>query len=52
MWLGASSRVAFPLAKTEASQQKMLAQEAGGKEDYPHALRYQGSLKRRGNQKR
>ncbi|RRH89786.1 hypothetical protein EH244_09390 [Variovorax beijingensis] len=40
------------LAKTEASQQKMLAQEAGGKEDYPHALRYQGSLKLRGNQKR
>jgi aminopeptidase N len=40
------------LAKTEASQQKMMVQEAGGKEDYPHALRYQGSLKLRENDKR
>ncbi|MDH6594056.1 aminopeptidase N [Variovorax sp. TBS-050B] len=40
------------LAKTEASEQKTLAVAAGAKEEYPHALRYQGSLKLRQNQKR
>ncbi|GER16888.1 M1 family metallopeptidase [Variovorax boronicumulans] len=40
------------LAKTQLSQQKMAAVEAGGKEEYPHALRFQGKLPLRENQKR
>lgn len=40
------------LAKTQLSQQKMAAVDAGEKEEYPHALRFQGSLKLRENDKR
>ncbi|KAF1067676.1 hypothetical protein [Variovorax sp.] len=40
------------LAKTQESQQKMAAVDAGAKEEYPHALRFQGSLKLRENLKR
>lgn len=40
------------LAKTELSQQKMAAVDAGAKEEYPHALRFQGKLKLRENDKR
>jgi aminopeptidase N len=41
------------LAKTDLSQQKMAAVATGAeKEEYPHALRFQGSLKLRDNDKR
>jgi aminopeptidase N len=40
------------LAKTQESQQKMAAVDAGAKEEYPHALRFQGSLKLRENLQR
>ncbi|WP_285413319.1 M1 family metallopeptidase [Variovorax sp. efr-133-TYG-130] len=41
------------LAKTSESQQKMAAVDAGvEKEEYPHALRFQGNLKLRENTKR
>ncbi|MGJ7526800.1 M1 family metallopeptidase [Variovorax sp. GB1P17] len=40
------------LAKAELNQQKMAAQEAGAPEEYPHALRFQGNLKLRDNDKR
>jgi aminopeptidase N len=41
------------LAKTSESQQKMAAVDAGAeKEEYPHALRFQGNLKLRENTKR
>ncbi|WP_295976923.1 M1 family metallopeptidase [uncultured Variovorax sp.] len=41
------------LAKTQVSEQKMAAVATGAeKEEYPHALRFQGSLKLRDNEKR
>lgn len=41
------------LAKTQLSEQTMAAVSAGEqKEEYPHALRFQGSLKLRDNEKR
>jgi aminopeptidase N len=41
------------LAKTQVSEQKMAAVATGAeKEEYPHALRFQGSLKLRENEKR
>ncbi len=40
------------LAKTQESQQRMAAVDAGAKEEYPHALRFQGSLKLRENLQR
>jgi aminopeptidase N len=41
------------LAKTQASEQQRVAVDAGAqKEEYPHALRFQGSLKLRDNEKR